>query len=263
VKSNDELVGLCVRDLLAAFRLPSALSPLARLPAIRFARVVRQFDDTVGTQGLAAAGQLILRHFTGSVRVSEAEPLPKMGPLIVASNHPGMTDAMAIWTALPRSDIRIIAANRDLLQLLPNIRRYLILIEPNSTAAIRAAKCHLRNGGCLLTFPAGHIEPDSAVRPGADTSFGDWSSSVVTLARQVPEAKIVPVFVRGVISAKATRAPFLRYLRQQKDRDWAAATLQILLPTYRRVDVKVDFGNCVLANLSAILTEMQRLSRGA
>jgi len=263
VKPNDDLVELCVRDLLAAFRLHRHLAPLARIPAARFARLVAEFDDRVGREGLIAAGQLILHHYTGSVQVSGAESMPPSGPLILAANHPGMTDAMAIWTAIRRSDIRIIAGERDLLQLLPNIRRYLILVEPQSTAAIRAAKAHLRQGGCLLTFPAGRIEPDPAVRPGASESLSNWSPSVVTLARQVPEAKIVPVFVRGVISSAATRAPFLRYLRQQKDRDWAAATLQILLPMYRKVPVTVKFGQPQPPDLAAIVGEMRRLIAAA
>jgi len=259
VQNRDELVDLCQRDLLAAFCLPHFFGPIARIPAVRFARVVREFDDCVGEHGLQAAGQFILRRFTDCVVTLGDEGLPRTGPLILTANHPGMTDAMAIWTQIPRSDVRIIAAPRDLLGLLPNISKYLILIEPNSTRAIRAAKAHLQSGGCLLTFPAGHIEPDADVRPGATESLDTWSASPVTLALQVPGTQIVPVFVRGVISTSATRAPFLRYLRHQRDRDWAAATLQILLPYYRRVTVSVRFGKPVGATPSAIVNEMRRL----
>ena len=259
MQNRDELVDLCQRDLLTAFRLPQYFAPLARIPATRFARVVREFDDTVGREGLEAAGQFILRRFTGSVTTTGSDDLPRTGPLIVVANHPGMTDAMAIWTRIPRPDIRIIAAPRDLLELLPNISKFLILIEPNSTRAIRAAKSHLQTGGCLLTFPAGHIEPDVQVRTGAIDSLDTWSASPVTLARQVPETHIVPVFVEGVISASATRAPFLRYLRQQRDRDWAAATLQILMPYYRGVNVNVRFGQSVCPHPAAITNEMRRL----
>ena len=256
---DDALTNLCRRDLLTAFHLSPRWSPLATLPARRFARMVREFDQTVGKEGLIAGGQFILDRFTGQVTVSGADRVPSNGPTIVASNHPGMTDAMAVWTAVAREDLLIIAAERDLLDHLPNIRRHLIVIQSPGSSAYREALAHLRSGGAVLTFPAGHIEPDAAVRPGAVESLATWSPSVVSLASRVDGCRLIPAFTRGVISDAATRAPFLRYLREQKDRDWAAATLQILMAHYRRVHVTVKFGAPVGPCMDELRAEMRTL----
>ncbi len=244
----DELEELCVRDLLAAFKLTDKPGPwphLARIPARRFAAKVRHFDNLAGRDGLRAAGQYILNLFTREVQAEGVAHLPRTGPLIVASNHPGMTDAMALWTSIPRNDLKIIAADRDLLRCLPNIRPHLILMTAGSISAFREAKRHLLGGGCLLTFPAGKIEPDPTVRAGAQESLRDWSSGTVLLAQRVPGTVLVPAFVQGVISREATQHPLLRYLQDEKDRDWAAATLQILLPKYRKLRVSVKYGHPV------------------
>lgn len=262
VSASDELTKLCVRDLLTAFKLGNQAQFLAKWPASRFASMVRAFDDRVGTEGLQAAGEFILSHFAGSVAVVGANLVPRTGPTIVASNHPGMTDAMALWTAMKRDDLKIIAGERDLLQQLPNIRQHLILIQPGGSTAFRAALSHLKAGGCLLTFPAGHIEPDLAVRSGALESLTSWSNSIVLLGQRVPKTVIIPAFVKGVISPAATRCSLLRYMSDQKDRDWAAATLQILLPAFRRVNVSVQFGAPVKHELVAVQQRMRELICG-
>jgi hypothetical protein len=58
----------------------------------------------------------------------------------------------------------------------------------------------------------------------------------------VPEAQILPAAVGGVISASALRNPVINLFRDRKDRDWAAATLQVLLPAYRDTHTRVAFG---------------------
>ncbi|MBM3494781.1 MAG: glycerol acyltransferase [Armatimonadetes bacterium] len=242
---REALVALTARDLLSAFKVNRCWGPwpfLARFPAHRFADEILAFDVTVSKEGLVAGGRFVLNRFAGSVRAVGVEQVPHEGPLIVTANHPGMVDAMAVWVAMGREDTKMIAAERDLLRLLPGIRHHLIFIEEGSSRAFREAADHLRSGGAILTFPAGRIEPDMAVRDGVLESLSTWSPSVAALARRVPATTIVPASVCGVISAQAVANPILRYLRDQKERDWAAATLQILVPAYRRVDVRVEFG---------------------
>jgi hypothetical protein len=247
----EMLTRLNANDLVTAFRLDRTgrLRPLidaiARIPARRFSRQIQQFDQIVGEHGLAAGGQMILKLFARSTTIHGTEHIPATGPLLIVSNHAGMADAMAIWVGLARRpDLRIIAAERELLHAVPNVGKYLLYVNPETggrTAMLRAATTHLAAGGALLTFPAGRIEPDPAVYPNAAESLAYWSRSLLLLARLVPDAAILPVAVGGVISATALRNPLLRIFREQKNRDWAAATLQVLLPAYRDVHTKIQF----------------------
>ncbi len=266
-RNADALTELCVDDLLRAFKLSRTVGPwrgVAGLPARRFARLLREFDACVVEHGLVASGQFILDRFTRSVTITGAEELHKSGPMIVACNHPGMTDAMAVWTAIGREDLKIIAAERELLRHLPNIQKHLILVQPHSTEAIREAISHLKAGGSLLTFPAGRIEPDIRLRKDGISSLDTWSPSVAKLAARLPGVTLVTGFVEGVISERANRAVMLRYLREPTDRDWAAATLQILLPFYRKVDAKVRFRKVEAATSEAIYASMvQSITEGA
>lgn len=241
----EKLTALCANDLVKAFKLDSAPGPwsfLAAPPARRFAREILEFDHTVGRDGLPAGARYILQRYTASTDCAGADAVPRSGPLLVVSNHPGMVDAMAVWSAVGRDDLKTVAAERGLLQQLKRTRERLIVIGDYPAKAIREAARALLAGNAVLTFPAGHIEPDPAIRPGALASLDEWSCSPAAFERLVPGLAIVPVLVQGVIHPGAARLPLLRYLRNPKDRDWAGATLQILLPAYRRVHVRLQFG---------------------
>jgi 1-acyl-sn-glycerol-3-phosphate acyltransferase len=253
------------QDLIAAFKLDrlgwarGALELLCWAPARRFSRQLVVFDQIVADQGLPAAGRYILERFAHSFAAIGREHVPDTGPLLVVANHPGMADAMALWEGLGRVDLKIIAAERPLLRALPNTARHLIYVDEGSasgrTGALRAAAAHLRRGGALLTFPAGHIEPDPTVRAGAAESLRRWSPSVALFARLAPATLVLPAAVGGVISTTAQRNPAARLFRSQRDRDWAAATLQILAPAYRDVHTRVAFGPPIPAAALAALDD--------
>ncbi len=203
------------------------------------------FDLAVGSGGFAAGGNLLLPQWTRSVQFHGLEHIPTNGPVMVVSNHPGLTDTVALFAALPRSDVRIIAAERVFLRTLVHTMSYLLIMGETMASrqtAVRAAARHLRAGGTLLTFPAGHIEPDPALFGAAVASLDHWRGRVEPFARLVPDLTIVPVIVDGVVSAASLRNPLLRLRRSRRDRDWLAATLQVLLRRYQQVDVTVTFG---------------------
>lgn len=57
---------------------------------------------------------------------------------------------------------------------------------------VRAAADHLRAGGALLTFPAGAIEPDPALRlADALTSLAGWRNATELFVRLVPETAVL------------------------------------------------------------------------
>ena len=49
---------------------------------------------------------------------------------------------------------------------------------------------------------------------------------------------VVPVAVTGVISTSALRNPLIHLRRRRRDREWLAATLQVLVPALRNVDAR-------------------------
>jgi hypothetical protein len=144
----------------------------------------------------------------------------------------------------------VIAADRPFLDALPNTSRHLLTVAEGSggrSGLVRAAARHLRGGRAVLTFPGGMIEPDPAVLPGAVESLDRWSSSADLFGRLVPDLTVVPVVVSGVISARALRIPLTRLRRRRRDREWLAATLQMLVPVLRNVNIRVEFGNPIYA----------------
>ena len=166
-----------------------------------------------------------------------------LGPLLAVSNHPGVVDAMAICVALGRSDLKIIASEREILQLLPGVSSRLLFVEQwagSRPGLLREAARHLRQGGSLLNFPAGTIEPDPQLR--ASDTLGDWSSSSELLVRLVPETMVLPIAVSGVISRAAHRHPIARHFVDPAEREWAAATLQVLCRHLQRAEVRIVIG---------------------
>ncbi len=268
----DALARMFVDDLLEAFGLESGirlLELLARIPADRLARQVATYDEVVGRSGLAAGGVWALKRMARHAKVDGSGKVPAEGPLLLAANHPGLADALALFAAVPRGDLRVVAAERPFLDALPNTSRYLIAVSEQSSSrlgAIRTAARHLKRGGAVLIFPGGEIEPDPAVLPGAEKALERWSESLDLFARLVPELTVVPATVSGVLSPAALRNPLTYIRRPGRDREWLAATLQMLTPALRNVTTKVIFGEPVRAAdvpegtaREAVVDEMRRL----
>jgi 1-acyl-sn-glycerol-3-phosphate acyltransferase len=265
VNVQDFLTSFGWENLRAGRKLVEAL---CWLPARAFAHQMVAFDRLVGRAGLGAAAQDTFKRYAGDLRSTGLENVPKSGPLLVLSNHPGMTDTLALFSSLPRQDLKIIAAERPFLQALPNTSRHLIYVAEEASqrmGVVRATVQHLRGGGAALTFPAGEIEPDPLCMPGAVDSLKSWSDSVAIFARLVPELKILPVIVSGVIWPAALRHPLTRLRRLQKDRERLAAALQVLVtviqPFYKPARVHVAFGQAISPTELSLQTDPAGLMR--
>jgi hypothetical protein len=233
VTERDQLAKIGCRDLLRAFRLQwvPGLPWLLRKPSLRFADEALAFDAAIGRGGLLAGADFLLENHARTLRI-EGEIAPPEGPLLVVSNHPGLVDAMAVWRAVGRQDLWTVAADRELLRLLPNTSSRLLPAEPFS-ASFRAMLERLAEGGAVLTFPAGKIELDPALFPEAGPVAADWG----VFRRRVPGLKVLRARVSGVISKRAYGLPLP--FRKPADRSWAAASLQVAFPGLRKVDVVV------------------------
>ncbi len=267
-------------DLVAAFGwqnhrvLSPALRKLFFRPAHKFAKQMMDFDTAIGQHGLVDASRLTQRYYVQDIRIFGADLIPP-GPFLALSNHPGMTDTISLFCALARPDLKIIALDRPFLNALPNMSKRLFYVKNDPAASmslIRQVVSHLRNGGSVLTFPAGQIEPDPDVYPGASESLQSWTDSVGVFIRMAPETAVLPVLVRNVIWDKAANFPLLKIKKTKDEREKLAVALQLLsmmLWNSKPVSVTVQIGEPITAKKlkatdtqsvhQAVLGEMKNL----
>jgi len=277
--SIQHLTRINLDDLVASFGLEDH-PMLARMlchtfarPARRFAAEMLAFDSDAGEVGLAKAARRILRKHIAQVRLFSAGLPP--GPILALSNHPGMADTLALFSALGRPDLKIIAVDRPFLRSLPHTSRRMFFVKNDPAARmslVRKVSSHLRSGGAALTFPAGQIEPDPNMTPGAMATLGGWTDSVGIFARMAPETTILPVLVRGVIWKKTADLVILRLKKTQEAREKLAAAFQLLAHLSLRkrfLDITVQVGRSITVKAlgcrdtrtihQAVLAEMSHL----
>jgi 1-acyl-sn-glycerol-3-phosphate acyltransferase len=254
----ESLTQINLDDLVNAFGWQDSplLSRLVRRvflrPARDFAGQMLDFDHAIGTRGLAEAACLSERLYVRDVRVFGADSLPS-GPCLFLANHPGMTDTLALFAALARPDLRVIALNRPFLLSLPNLSQQLYYVTDSTqerVSLVRRVHRHLRSGGSVLTFPAGHTEPDPDTYPGALTSLQSWMDSVGVFVRLAPEIAVVPVCVRGVSWDWAAHHPLTRLRRTVDDQQLLASAMQLLSNVVlhtRPVTVRIQIGDPIYA----------------
>jgi len=234
----DTLTQINLDDLVSSFGweknflLASALRKVFIQPARKFASQMVEFDNAVGESNLAEASRRIMQKlYVKDVRVHGLENIPRHGPALFLSNHPGMADTISLFASIHRADLKIIALHRPFLETLVNTTQQLFFIDDDPSKrmnAVRQVTAHLKAGGSVLTFPAGEIEPDPDVYPGALDSLNTWTDSAAIFLRFTRDVKIVPVLVSGVIWDKAARHWLTRFKRTRFEREKLAAALQLL-----------------------------------
>ena len=238
MSSLDILTQINLGDLVSSFgweRQPLLAGVVRKVffnPARKFAHQMVEYDTAVGNTNLAEASRCTMqRLYVGDVRVHGLENIPSHGPALFLSNHPGMADTLSLFASINRTDLKIIALHRPFLENLGNITKQLFFIDDGHAKrmnAVRQVSSHLRNGGSVLTFPAGEIEPDPFVYTGALESLNTWTDSAGVFIRFAPETKIVPVLVSGVVWQKAAAHWLLRFKKTRFEREKLAAALQLL-----------------------------------
>jgi len=203
---------------------------------LRFADMVLGLDREIEQHGSMQGARWLLKHFITGFDVNGAELIPKTGPLIIASNHPASYDGMVITACVPRQDFKIIIGEIPPYRFLPYVSQHAIFSPPvNNTfgrmQTVRKAIRHLKDGGALLIFPRGGIEPDPAFMPEPDKEFDHWSRSLEIFLRSVPETKVLVTAVSGVISERIFNHPFTWFRQSRPDRQRLAFMYQIIRQT--------------------------------
>jgi hypothetical protein len=208
------------------------LDPLFYLPAQRFAQKAARFDDEVARLGFAAAARNILRGIVERVGLYGAERIPAQGPVLLASNHPGAYDSFSLVTGLQRNDLRVVASGVDFTRSLPNMCERFIYVTQDPAvrmAAVRESLRHLQNGGVLLIFPTGLVDPDPALSPDqALQVLPTWHESVALFLRRVPQTQLVTTVVSHVLARVNLHNPLTRLVREDWQKRRLAEYLQVL-----------------------------------
>jgi hypothetical protein len=253
ITNLELLTQINLDDLVSSFgwqnqpNLSRALRKVFFQPAQKFAKFMLTFDSAISERGLVDASRLALGYYVRDVRVFDLDRVPDSA-FLALSNHPGMTDTLALFAALNRPALKIIALDRPFLMALPNMSKQLFYLKDDPAsrmALVRQVSGHLRGGGSALTFPAGEIEPDPNVYSGALDALQTWTDSVGVFIRLAPGTVILPVLVRNVIWDKTANHPLLKVKKTRMEREKLAAALQLLAMVMwnaRPVTVTVQIG---------------------
>jgi hypothetical protein len=230
------------------------LWPVFWPPAHLFARLAADVDQNVARFGLAEAARRLLPRFVTGVEVIGAENIPPQGPVLVASNHPGAYDSVAVLANLPLPDLKVVVSDVSLLRSLPALDRKLIYTVGGVDGRMMALRNMIRQlqaGGSVLIFATGFVDPDPAVLPGADEKLADWSPSLELALRRVPKARILPTIVSGVLSPTSLRSPLLRFQKEAWRQRKLAEFLQVIQQLVFRRDYsltpRISFGEAFTA----------------
>ncbi len=202
------------------------------LPAQRFARLAAALDARIGEQGLSSALRWILPRFASQVTSSGIEVIPRAGPLLLVSNHPGAFDGVVILAQMPRDDVKLIASDVPFTRGLTAASQHLIYSTGEDMHArmnaVRQSIRQLNNGGVVMLFPTGLVDPDPSFMPGAAQALNDWSPSLAYLLQKAPETRLLPVIISGVIAPRFMENPFARRQPTTRQRQKVAEYFEIV-----------------------------------
>lgn len=210
--------------------IAACLYPFFLPPARRMSRLLVELDRNIAQKGFTPSVNQFLGNFVSHLELTGTENIPRQGPLMVICNHPAAYDVVILAAAIQREDLKIIASDIALVQMLPNIADHCIPVPyhiPSRLQTVRSAIKHLNNGGAIFLFPRGNVEPDPAVSPGAEQSFYGWSPSIELFLRSVPKVISVAAIASGVLSGKWFKNPLIKIWKKYEQQQKVAEVFQI------------------------------------
>lgn len=178
---------------------------LKRIPYAGYQTALR-FEDAL--YNMSQGPELLewwSRELALDVQVDGLEHLPASGPVILYANHPtGLTDGIALWDAVKakRSDVKVMM-NAQGLDVIPAFKDLLVPVrlgKNGSSTDVRSTWNRLSDvmeqGAVTLMFPGARLSQLDW--------FGDWDvheqpwrKGIVKMARDYPDATMLPVFIEG------------------------------------------------------------------
>ena len=254
------------------FRQDGFMRPFLKLlvwkPMVRFSELATKFDSRVVKEGFQRTSAWLISHFVDQVNTMGTENLPSEGPLIIASNHPGAYDSLVIAANLPRDDLKIISSNIPFLKKLPVTRNHMIFSAPDAhirMGVVRKAIRHLKEGGALLVFAHGSLDPDPAFMPGAEEELTHWTSSLGFFLRKVPQTKLAITLVSGVLAYKYVNHPATLFrkgrVNKQRLSEYFQVMNQLLVPGKLMVSPNLSFAPTLTLDDLGNCKDLKEISR--
>ena len=240
------------------------MQSLLYLPGKRFSNGAVSFDYDVATLGFQKAIYNLMYRFVCGYQISGRENIPTEGPLLMVANHPGTIDGMAVIANTPREDLKVTIVGDPFVRHLVASSKYLICIPRigdhyGRMEAMRSIIRHLKDGGALLMFPTGKIDPDPSVLPGSEDALRNWSPSLELILRKVPQTRLLVTIISGVISPTAVNHPLTTLLNRWEKAKVAGVTqilLQIFFPNKYRLTPQITFGPALTLDEIKNITQM-------
>jgi hypothetical protein len=241
------------------------LGVLFRIPARRFAELWVKVDDDYMRGGTQLSAQNMLPRFVSKVTVRGAENIPATGPCLIASNHPGAYDSVAIVANISRPDLKVIISDIPFLGMLPNLGPrfiYAALGDPvMGMRAIREGIRHLQSGGALLIFSTGLVDPDPEVWDEAFEHIANWSSSLEMFMRKAQGTQLILTVASGVVSPKWAFHPLTRFAKEGWPRrrlaEFGQVASQLIRPGKELYAPHLSFGSALgVDDLGGAMTEL-------
>jgi hypothetical protein len=199
-------------------------------------------------EGFPKAAEWALTNWCKDIKAHGTEHVPAERPLLVVSNHPGTYDALAIAASLRRKDICIIASDIPFLKKLPHAQRHFLFVDsdPHMRAtATRSGIRHLQNGGSILLYGSGLIDPDPALSAEAPKHIDGWSRSVEIFLRLVPETRVLLSVVSHAVSSRWAHSPITWLRREPLDKrrlvEFGQVLQQLFLPGSLYLSPRLSF----------------------
>lgn len=211
--------------------LRDLFKPMFAKPTRRFSEFIAVLDGMIKDKGFVYTAKQAIRCLANEVSASGQEKIPDTGPVIIASNHPGTYDGFAIISQLPRNDIKLVVSGIPFFRNLPTASNYLIYSTQDTYVrmnTIRQSIRHLADGGLLIIFPSGRIDPDPSILPAAGESFNKWSRSVDVFLKKVPESRLVLTITSGVLTGDYIHHPFTKFFKNDHERRRIMEFMQVI-----------------------------------
>lgn len=219
------VMGLTPRNWIARCFYPLLYPPMRRL-----CRWLVELDRNIAQFGWNPAVNQFMSHLVTRLELHGEDNIPLKGPVMVACNHPAALDVVILAAAIHRNNMKIIISDIPIVQMLPHLAAHCIPVYydlPKRLHTIREAIRHLEQGGSLLIFPRGNVEPDPAVSPGAVESLSGWSPSLELFLRKVPQTVSVVAIASGMLSAGWYKLPLIHLWKNYEQRQKVAEVFQI------------------------------------